>query len=72
VGAFSLLLFFSLGKQCSTNIVFLSSHVKQSILYSVWKSIVQLRDSVTVRRIDVQLLQQELKLYYVLKEQVLG
>uniref|UniRef100_A0A0D3H0R5 Uncharacterized protein n=1 Tax=Oryza barthii TaxID=65489 RepID=A0A0D3H0R5_9ORYZ len=42
----------------------------ESILYSVWKSIVQLRDSVTVRRIDVQLLQQELKLYYVLKEQI--
>ncbi|KAL5219716.1 hypothetical protein ABZP36_024429 [Zizania latifolia] len=45
------------------------SHVKQSILYSVWKSILKLRDSVTVRRIDVQLLQQDFKLYYILKEQ---
>ncbi|XP_006659451.1 QWRF motif-containing protein 4-like isoform X1 [Oryza brachyantha] len=42
----------------------------ESVLYSVWKSILKLRDSVTVRRTDVQLLQQELKLYYILKEQI--
>uniref|UniRef100_A0A0D9X8B7 Uncharacterized protein n=1 Tax=Leersia perrieri TaxID=77586 RepID=A0A0D9X8B7_9ORYZ len=42
----------------------------ESISYSVWKNILKLRDSVTVRRTDVQLLQQELKLYYILKEQI--
>ncbi|XP_062192798.1 AUGMIN subunit 8-like isoform X2 [Phragmites australis] len=42
----------------------------ESILYSVWKSIVTLRDALTVTRIDVRLLQQELKLYYILTEQI--
>ncbi|KAG8087533.1 hypothetical protein GUJ93_ZPchr0010g10154 [Zizania palustris] len=42
----------------------------ETILYSVWKSFLKLRDSVTVRRIDVQLLQQDFKLYYILKEQI--
>ncbi|KAL5231146.1 hypothetical protein ABZP36_029922 [Zizania latifolia] len=40
------------------------------LLNSVWKSFLKLRDSVTVRRIDVQLLQQDFKLYYILKEQI--
>uniref|UniRef100_A0A0A9AHP5 AUGMIN subunit 8 n=1 Tax=Arundo donax TaxID=35708 RepID=A0A0A9AHP5_ARUDO len=42
----------------------------ESILYSVWKSILTLRDALTVTRVDVRLLHQELKLYYILTEQI--
>ncbi|XP_062195045.1 QWRF motif-containing protein 4-like isoform X2 [Phragmites australis] len=42
----------------------------ESILYSVWISILTLRDALTITRIDVLLLQQEMKLYYILTEQI--
>ncbi|KAL6661569.1 hypothetical protein ACP70R_000953 [Stipagrostis hirtigluma subsp. patula] len=42
----------------------------ESILYSVWKSILKLWDAVTMTSIDVRHLQQKLKLYNILKEQI--
>uniref|UniRef100_A0A0D9XDV0 AUGMIN subunit 8 n=1 Tax=Leersia perrieri TaxID=77586 RepID=A0A0D9XDV0_9ORYZ len=42
----------------------------ESIIYNVWRNILNLRDAVNTRRIMVQCLQQELKLYGILKEQI--
>ncbi|CAD6245248.1 unnamed protein product [Miscanthus lutarioriparius] len=42
----------------------------ESILYSVWKSILTLRDALTITRTSVRHLQQELKLYGILTEQI--
>ena len=43
---------------------------KQNILYSVSESTLTLRDALTITRINVQHLQQELNLYNILAEQV--
>lgn len=50
-------------------IPFLLSY-KQNILYNVWKSILTLRDAITITRTNVRHLQQEVKLYDILTEQV--
>ncbi|WVZ92720.1 hypothetical protein U9M48_038766 [Paspalum notatum var. saurae] len=41
-----------------------------SILYSVWKAILTLRDDLTITRTNVRHLQQELKLYDILTQQI--
>jgi hypothetical protein len=45
-------------------------HVIQNTIYNVWRNTLNLRDSVNTRRIMVQHLQKELRLYDILKEQV--
>ncbi|KAJ1254527.1 hypothetical protein BS78_K038500 [Paspalum vaginatum] len=42
----------------------------ESILYSVWKGILTLRDALTITRTNVRHLQQELKLYDILTQQI--
>ncbi|TVU05698.1 hypothetical protein EJB05_48875, partial [Eragrostis curvula] len=42
----------------------------ESNIFGVWKSILTLRDALTTTRIDVRLLQQEMKLYHILTEQI--
>nr|CAB3453415.1 unnamed protein product [Digitaria exilis] len=42
----------------------------KNTISNVWRNTIELRDSVNMRRIMVQHLQQELKLYNVLKEQI--
>ncbi|CAO2202016.1 unnamed protein product [Urochloa humidicola] len=42
----------------------------ENILYSVWKSILTQRDALTITRINVQHLHQELNLYNILTEQI--
>ncbi|CAO2163211.1 unnamed protein product [Urochloa humidicola] len=42
----------------------------ENILYSVWKSILTQRDALTVTRLNVQHLQQELNLYNIITEQI--
>ncbi|GJM98741.1 hypothetical protein PR202_ga15776 [Eleusine coracana subsp. coracana] len=44
--------------------------VVENTIYNVWKNTLNLRDSVNMRRIMVQHLQQELRLYDILKEQI--
>lgn len=44
--------------------------VKQNILFNVWFTTSELRDSVTTKRINLQQLKQEMKLNLILKEQV--
>ncbi|KAL6846549.1 hypothetical protein ACP4OV_023997 [Aristida adscensionis] len=42
----------------------------ESTIYNVWRNTLNLRDAVNIRRTMVQHLQQELKLYNILKEQI--
>ncbi|KAG0523787.1 hypothetical protein BDA96_07G152900 [Sorghum bicolor] len=42
----------------------------ESILYSVWKTVLTLRDALTITRTNVRHLQQEVKLYAILTEQI--
>ncbi|CAD6265345.1 unnamed protein product [Miscanthus lutarioriparius] len=42
----------------------------ESILYNVWKSILTLRDAIAITRTNVRHLQQEVKLYDILTEQI--
>ncbi|PAN12498.1 hypothetical protein PAHAL_2G268900 [Panicum hallii] len=42
----------------------------ENIIYNVWRNTINLRDSVNMRRIMMQHLQQELRLYRILKEQI--
>ncbi|XP_077238161.1 AUGMIN subunit 8-like isoform X2 [Tasmannia lanceolata] len=42
----------------------------ENIFYNVWRTTSELRDSVTIKRINLQQLRQELKLNLILKEQV--
>ena len=56
--------------QRSTDTIHFPLSCKQNILYSVLESTLTLRDALTITRINVQHLQQELNLYNILAEQV--